>query len=170
MSSSLVEETYLTKDPERLAVLYDFLAAHQEQRGSTPPARHLLIGAGPGDQVELPEEVYRVLTQVVDALKAGLAVSIVPRTMRLTTQQAADLLGVSRPTLVGLLGKGEIPYEQHGTHRKLLLTDVLSYRERRKAQQYSALDALYEDDEATIEEVLARSRDARKAVAGRHAR
>lgn len=170
MSTSLTEETYLTEDPERLATLYDFLAAHQEQVGSSPPARHLLIGAGPGEHVELPEEVHRVLTQVVDAMKAGLAVSVVPRTMRLTTQQAADLLGVSRPTLVGLLGKGEIPFEQHGTHRKLLLTDVLSFRERRKAQQYSTLDALYEDDDATIEEVLARSRDARKAIAARHPR
>jgi len=170
MATSLGEATYLTEDPARLDTLHDFLSAQQKLQDFLPADRHLLIGAGPGDQVELPEEVHRVLIKVVDAMKAGLAVSVVPRTMRLTTQQAADILGVSRPTLVSLLGKGEIPFQQHGSHRKLLLTEVLDYRERRKAQQYAALDALYEDEGESVEETIRRSREARKAMAARRRR
>ena len=62
-------------------------------------------------------------------------ITLVPRTQRLTTQEAADFLGVSRPTLVKLLEDGKIPYEQPGRHRRILFTDLLAYLER---QQQSA--------------------------------
>jgi excisionase family DNA binding protein len=56
--------------------------------------------------VPLPEEVYRVLVQVVEALQERKVITVVPRTQRITTQEAADFLGVSRPTLVKLLEDG----------------------------------------------------------------
>ena len=57
----------------------------------------------------LPEEVYRVVVEVVEAMREGKIITLVPRTQRLTTQEAADFLGISRPTLVKLLEDGKIP-------------------------------------------------------------
>ncbi|MFL6055026.1 MAG: helix-turn-helix domain-containing protein [Actinoallomurus sp.] len=92
------------------------------------PARAGGTGYAPGDQIELPAEVYRVLRHVIEALQQGLAVTVAPLTQTLTTQQAADLLGVSRPTLVKLLDEGKIPFDRAGTHRRILLRDLLAYR------------------------------------------
>jgi excisionase family DNA binding protein len=70
--------------------------------------------------------------------------------MTLTTQQAADLLGMTRPTVINILDAGGIPFHRVGTHRRLRLVDVLDYRQRRRAAQYATLEAtaseLDEDD------------------------
>lgn len=163
------QETYLPEDVEELAVVRDFLTK-QEAAGREPiPPRYLLVGAERGDQVEIPEEIHRVLVQVVAALSAGLAVTVAPQAMTLTTQQAADLLGISRPTLVKILNVGGIPYEQVGTHRRVLLADVLAYRERRREAQYAALAATSVDieDEDDLDVALARLREAKRIAAQR---
>lgn len=67
-----------------------------------------------------------------------------PIRTRLTTQEAADLLGVSRPTLVKLLEAKEIPFERPNRHRRLLLSDVLDYRQRRASERRAALDEMVE--------------------------
>ena len=102
-------------------------------------------------------------------MSQGLAVSVVPPTVQLTTQQAADLLGVSRPTLTRLLDDDQIPFDRVGTHRRLQLRDVLDHRERRRAAQYTALEATAVplDDEESVETVLADLRQARRAAAER---
>jgi excisionase family DNA binding protein len=61
---------------------------------------------------------------------------------RTLLQEAADMLGVSRPTLVKLVEAGELPYEQRGRHRRLLLTDVLDYQQRARADRGRRLDEL----------------------------
>jgi excisionase family DNA binding protein len=125
--------------PRDLTALLDlgqFLEHHTE------PA--LLLGPD-GEQVPLPEEVYRVVVEVVEAMREGKAITLVPRTQRLTTQEAADFLGVSRPTLVKLLEDGKIPYDQPGRHRRLLFTDLLAYRQRQHADRRAALDQMTED-------------------------
>jgi excisionase family DNA binding protein len=167
-------ETYLpptddADDAEGLAQVHDFLAAHEAAGRGAVAHRYLLVGATPGDQVEMPEAVHRVLRQVVDALADGLAVTVAPQAMTLTTQQGADLLGITRPTFVKLLEQGNIPYTRVGTHRRVLLADVLDYRERRRAEQYAALQATAVDidDEEDLESALASLRDARRVVAGR---
>ena len=110
-----------------------------------------------------------MLHQVVEAMQQGLAVTVVPQTMVLTTQQAADLLGVSRPTLIKLLDSDQIPYERIGTHRRIQLRDLLTYREQRRAAQYAALEATSApiDDEEDAATVLADLREARKVIAQR---
>jgi excisionase family DNA binding protein len=106
---------------------------------------------------------------VVQALQQGLAATIAPQTTTLTTQQAAELLGVSRPTVIKLLDKGDVPFERVGTHRRILLRDLLAYRERRRAEQYAALEATAVDlaDEEDLETALQQLRVVRHAVARR---
>ena len=104
----------------------------------------LLLGPD-GEQVPVPEEVYRVLVEVVEAMREGKVITLVPRTQRLTTQEAADFLGVSRPTMVKLLEDGRIPYEQPGRHRRVLFTDLLAYAGRQHADRRAALDRMTEE-------------------------
>lgn len=168
--AAVVEETYLPSRGDALAPIVDFLAAHEAAGRAVPEPRYFLAGARAGDQVELPEEVYLALRKVVDAMRRGLAVSVVPQTTRLTTQQAADLLNVSRPTVVKLLDGGEVPFERVGTHRRVLLRDLLEYRERRRESQYEMLAATSAaGDEEDVAANLARLREARKAVGARRA-
>jgi excisionase family DNA binding protein len=167
-------ETYLPSSaPDgELAQLLDFIAAHDAAGRDAIAPRYFLAGAVAGDRVELPRDVYEVLRKVVDALGHGLAVTVAPQALTLTTQQAADLLGVTRPTIVKILDGGGMPYERVGTHRRLLLSDVLAFRERRRAEQYAALEAsaIVLDDDSDLDSVLAELREARRAVGQRRRR
>jgi excisionase family DNA binding protein len=78
----------------------------------------------------LPATLFRTLVTLVEETGKGNAVAIVPVGSELTTQQAADLLDISRPHLVKLLARGELPYRMVGTHRKIRARDVLRYRAR----------------------------------------
>jgi excisionase family DNA binding protein len=75
-------------------------------------------------------------------MRAGRAITVAPLAQRLTTQEAADLLGVSRPTLIKLLEDGKIPFEQPGRHRRIRLDDLLAYRDRRRKERSEILDEL----------------------------
>lgn len=113
--------------------------------------------SGPnGEHLVLPPEVFEVLRDVLEAMAQGQAVTIAPVHQRLTTQEAADLLGISRPTVVKLLEAGEIPFEQPGRHRRVRLADVLAYRERASVERRAALDRMVElADEADLYELTA---------------
>ena len=168
-TATLHRETFLPGvHPEQLAQILDLFRAPVTD-DEAPAPRYFLSGADPNDQVEIPAEIHQVLHQVVEAMQQGLAVTVVPQTMVLTTQQAADLLGVSRPTLIKLLDSDQIPYERIGTHRRIQLRDLLTYREQRRAAQYAALDATSApiDDEEDAATVLAGLRAARTVIAQR---
>lgn len=163
---TLHRETFLPgTHPEQLTQILDLL--HASTANDQAVTRYFLSGADPGEQVEIPAEVHQVLHQVVEAMRQGLAVTVGPQTMVLTTQQAADLLGVSRPTLIKLLNGDQIAYERIGTHRRIQLRDLLTYREQRRAAQYAALEETSSpiDDEEDAEAVLASLRQARKVIA-----
>ncbi len=170
MTAPLTRETYMPDAGEDVARVHDFLAAHEKAGRETPEPRYFLAGATPGEQVELPHEAYRVLRQVIEAMRRNLAVTVVPQAQTLTTQQAADLLGVSRPTVVKLLDEGKIPFERTGTHRRILLRDLLAYRDRRREEQYAALEAMnvdLDEDDEDVDAVLDQLRAARRTVARR---
>ena len=84
-----------------------------------------------GATVPLPDELVEVLRVAAAGLAGGCAVTLTRHEQTVTTQEAADLLGVSRPTLVRLLDQGVLPYDQPGSHRRLLLRDVLAFRQDR---------------------------------------
>jgi excisionase family DNA binding protein len=98
-----------------------------------------------GSQLVLPDEIYKVLRSVVDAMSQGLAITIAPHHTLLTTQEAADLLSISRPTLVRLLEDGEIPFALRGRHRRIKLADVVEYQERVRVSRRATLDEMTQD-------------------------
>lgn len=167
MTAELLEsQTYLPEEQEQLATVASFLDAHHSKMGERPERRYILAGAEEHDQIELPESLHKVLVQAVAALTAGKAVTISPTMPKLTTQQAADLLGVSRPTVVRLIDAGELACERIGNRRKVLLRDLLAYREGRRQRQYQAIadtsvDVSEDEDPAVVNERLKRIRKQR---------
>jgi len=98
-----------------------------------------------GARAPIPDELVELLRDAVSNLASGRAVTLTTRDSVLTTQAAANLLGVSRPTLVRLLDQHLIPYTQPQTHRRVLLADVLAYRARLRQQQSRALQEMADD-------------------------
>jgi excisionase family DNA binding protein len=106
-------------------------------QGGTPE----LVSAD-GERVELPDAVFRLLKDIVRNMQLGRAIVLIPENQQLTTQRAADLLGVSRPHLIKLLEAGELPYHKAGSHRRIYLRDFVAYQKRRDAERKSALDRI----------------------------
>ena len=110
--------------------------------GRGPTARLRVIDSK--GEIEVPVSALRMLVDILANMAEGNAISIVPIHAELTTQQAADFLGVSRPYLVGLVERGELPHHKVGTHRRITFRDLLQYQTRRMAQSKATLQALAE--------------------------
>jgi excisionase family DNA binding protein len=92
--------------------------------------------------VTVPTEAFELFLDILAQMANGNAVSIVPVHAELTTQQAAELLGVSRPFLVALLDDGKIPFRMVGTHRRLRAGDLIAYKEADAAFRRGVADEL----------------------------
>jgi excisionase family DNA binding protein len=90
----------------------------------------------------VPKKAFDLFIEVLGHLANGSAVSIVPVHAELTTQQAAALLNVSRPHLVKLLESRAIPYRLVGTHRRILMSDLVTYKKADDAHRTAILDEL----------------------------
>lgn len=145
VSASGQARTYVP-DADQGAVIADFVRVLNEAGLSTPAKRPALVAAS-GERLELPESMYDVLRQVAEALSNGMGVSVAPLGALLTTQEAADYLGISRPTLVRILERGEIPMEKPGRHRFVRLKDLVEHQTRMKEQRRSALEQMVADAE-----------------------
>jgi len=99
--------------------------------------------AGPkGERIAIPESVFYVLARVAEVLARGDAVTVVPTEQEITTQQAADLLNVSRQYLVRLLDEGNIPFTKTGKHRRVRMDDLLHFKAKRDEDRKSKLNEL----------------------------
>lgn len=99
--------------------------------------------AGPGNaKVQLPPSVYKVLVQILDNMQAGKPVAIVPVMEELSTQAAADLLGISRQFLVKELEAKKIPFHRAGSHRRVYLKDVLEYKNQREVARAGSIQRM----------------------------
>jgi excisionase family DNA binding protein len=92
--------------------------------------------------IELPDAAVTVLAEALSQLRQGRAVRVIADDEEVTTQEAADLLNVSRPYVVTLIDRNELPCRKVGTRRRLRLTDVLTYRDIQRARQRNAANAL----------------------------
>lgn len=129
----LLEESVAPKESERRSINLLVEAFKKEN-----PNKPILRGPN-GFEIELPDSVFKALIQVVNLMMRGQAVSIIPVTKEVTTQEAADFLNVSRPYLVKLLEQHEIPYTLVGTHRRIRFSDLLAYKQSRDAKRMEGL-------------------------------
>ena len=135
----------------------DPVAAPLEQRAEVAALFHALDtmahrpkGRGPkcklvgpkGETIGIPESVFYVLERVAEVLARGDSLTVVPIGQRLTTQQAADLLNVSRQYLVRLLDEKRIPFTKTGKHRRLRIDDVLAFKENRDRNRRAGMREL----------------------------
>jgi excisionase family DNA binding protein len=127
-------------DTGRLAELHDMVA-------SVGP--NLYVRGDSGDEAHIPAEVHEVIRRAVVMMRAGQAVTVEPVNLILTTQEAANFLGISRPSVVKLLDDGFIAHEKPlaGRHRRIQLTDLLDYRARTRRERTEALRELVTDAE-----------------------
>lgn len=96
--------------------------------------------------MEIPAAVRTLLAEIARNMEAGKAVSVVAENHELTTQRAANLLGVSRPFLVRLLEEGKVPFHMAGSHRRVYLIDLLRYKSKRDSARHKAIKRLALDD------------------------
>lgn len=128
-------EVTLARESGRLLSLY---------LGSQEEAREIRVidQSGEHEAVRIPGAAYRLLVDILAQMAQGNAVSLIPVHAELTTQQAADMLNVSRPHLVSLLDGGAIPFRKVGTHRRVYYRDLVQYRNRIDAERMKALEEL----------------------------
>lgn len=131
--STTLERTVLP--PQTVANLSDVFSVLDA------PGAKEIVGPG-GTSARLPDDVVAAIRSMVQALQDGQAITLAPHNMVMTTQDAADFLGVSRPTLVRLLERGEIRFQRPGRHRKILLADLLEYQREATTERRQLLDDL----------------------------
>lgn len=97
---------------------------------------------GETHSVQLPSSAVQLMIEVLTQLGQGNSVNITPIHAELTTQEAADLLNMSRPTFIKLLDEGALPHTRSGNRRKIAFVDVMSYKQLLDEKRKSALDEL----------------------------
>ncbi|MFT5917077.1 MAG: excisionase family DNA binding protein [Flammeovirgaceae bacterium] len=95
-----------------------------------------------GVLITVPKKALQLLFSIIQNMAEGQPVSLVPSNTELSTQQAADMLHVSRPHFVKLLEKGEMPFKKIGSHRRVLLKDLVAYETKLVAEREKQLDFL----------------------------
>lgn len=131
------------EDDERQRIVALFRAIMRFLEVADQDGTVSLVGPD-GESLDVPDTVLCALERIAELLGKGEAITVVPVKKELTTQQAADLLNVSRQYLVRLLDNGEIPFTKTGTHRRVALDDLLAFKERRDRDRRSALKELTE--------------------------
>ena len=111
-------------------------------RGLLAQPGHIALVNDEGHRAELPAHLFQHLMRLVRLMTERRSLTLVPDDERVTTQAAANYLGVSRQHLVDLLEQGEIPFHKVGTHRRVIFRDLLEYEKRRDSARKVALDEL----------------------------
>ena len=106
------------------------------------PKDDLRVRLDDGQELVLPRGAARLLSHLLTEMARGNAVTLIPIHAELTTQEAADMLNVSRPYLIRLLEEGKIPFHKAGTHRRVKFTDLQSFRTKVEAERQAAMDEL----------------------------
>ncbi len=140
----IVPDKEMTTSAEKAAQqLATYLRNHP-----TPSKRVVLcVEDSPETSITVPSEAFQLFIDLLDQLALGNAVTIAPVHAELTTQQAAELLNVSRPFLVKLLESNEIPFRKVGTHRRIRLVDILVFQRQLDKQRSDSMRELTREAE-----------------------
>lgn len=122
---------------EALSRIRSYLTHHPDEQ-----TVRLVVNGESSEALDLPRSAVELLARILAHLAAGQGVSVVPSHAELTTQQAADMLNVSRPFLIGLLEAGEIDYRRVGKHRRVRASSLLDYLRRDDQRRRQAADEL----------------------------
>jgi excisionase family DNA binding protein len=150
----MTEQTYDPTEPVAPSAAEALLA--QESARRLAPALtqangtvQLRVGEGgnASEPVTIPTAAFRLLVRILAEMANGNAVRLIPHHAELTTQEAAELLNVSRPYIVRLLDDGRIPFHRVGTHRRVLFKDVMTYKAEHRRARTAALDRLSDLDQ-----------------------
>ncbi len=133
MIENRVDVSLLT-EKER-ALLPQLLAMAQRDR-------HPCLKTKDGMEIPLPAAIFQVLVKVIEDMRNGRAVVLLPEAETFTTQAAANFLGMSRQFFVTLLESGQIPFHRVGTHRRVSYKDLRDYAKKRDSERRAGLDRL----------------------------
>lgn len=128
-------EVSLAKESSRLLSLY--LSTQEESQSI-----RVIDQAGEHEAVRIPTAAFRLLIDVLSEMAQGNAVRMIPVHAELTTQEAADMLNVSRPHLIKLLDSGVIPFHKVGTHRRVRNLHLVDYKAKVDSERLAALEEL----------------------------
>ncbi|NQX14097.1 excisionase family DNA-binding protein [Microbacteriaceae bacterium VKM Ac-2855] len=120
--------TYLPPAGSERRGVVDF--ARYIEDAALDPHESAVIVSPDGATVRIPGEIFDALVSVATALASGDGVTVMPSRSKLTTQEAADFIGVSRPTLIKILESGAVDFELVGRHRRVMLSDLVAYQDR----------------------------------------
>jgi excisionase family DNA binding protein len=128
---------------------FESITMPQKEAGQIEEILHLLqqtslalVGSDESKRVDIPSSIHRALRDIVTNMQQGKSVLLIPEDEQLSTQKAADILGVSRPHFVKLIESGKLPFTKAGSHRRVLLRDVTAYAEARDAERSAILNQM----------------------------
>lgn len=130
------DETDVSTAVEALPHVKDYLASHADH------LVRLVVDDGSGETLIVPRGAVELLARILAHMAAGQGVSVVPAYAELTSQQAAELLNVSRPFLIGLLEAGDIEYRRVGKHRRIKAQSLMAYMAHDDQKRREAADEL----------------------------
>jgi len=141
MMETLIRRT--TKEDQKIAIgsLRDFQVVSQKIKSSRGKGVKIKIQET-GEFITIPKKALTLLSNIIQNMAEGKTISIVPSNSEVSTQQAADMLNVSRPHLIKLLEANKIPFKKVGSHRRILLRDVVDFKEQLAKQREEQLDFL----------------------------
>lgn len=139
---AVLDETFVPsdKDTEKAKAFSRTLA-----REIAPESRITLHREGDGEAIEIPDAVFNVLMKVLSVMSEGKPFTLIPMDEELTTQQAADILNVSRPFLNKILDLGDISHRKVGRNRRVKFSDVLAYKKQQERRSKDALQELADE-------------------------
>jgi excisionase family DNA binding protein len=122
--------------------LSKFLGKHSVESQFSDFRLHVQANDEPEEVVVIPMAAFRLLTDILTQMACGNAVTLMPINAELTTQQAADILNVSRPFLIGLIDANKIPHRKVGTHRRIRFDDLMAYKQDIDQKRLQTLEEL----------------------------
>ncbi|MGH9533350.1 MAG: helix-turn-helix domain-containing protein [Terriglobales bacterium] len=137
MSRALLTPTLPTDMDASLAKETSRLLATRTR--SAAPLSVRVVGAPKEETLRIPASAVKMLVRILEEMALGNAVTLIPVHAELTTQEAADILNISRPSLIRLLDEGKIEYRKVGTHRRVRFLALMSHKRRADAERRAAL-------------------------------